>query len=227
MSIPFYVNPETVVREKAEFARKNIARGRPIVALEIQEGVLVVCENPSSHLRKIAELYDRIAFAGVGKYNEFESLRIAGVRLADMKGYSYHREDVTAKSLANAYAQTLGSVFTNDLKPFEVELMVAQVGESSGEPNEIYHVDYAGYVSDEHGFMAMGGEADELRERLERSFEEGLDTRRGLSLAVQALARDNASPRPKELEVALLASSGGRRRFQRFSSQELSGYLED
>ena len=225
MSIPFYVNPETVVREKAEFARKGIARGRAILALELVDGVLLVSENPSAHLRKIAELYDRIAFAGVGKYNEFEALRIAGVRLADMKGYSYHREDVTAKSLANAYAQTLGTVFTNDLKPYEVELLVAEVGESPGDPNEIYHVRYDGYVSDEHGFMAMGGQADDLRGHLEQRYEEGLGLREGLRVAVEALSSGDHAIGPSELEVALLSATGTRRRFRRLDGEELSELL--
>src|SRR2546423_1670909 len=134
VSLPFYVIPETAVREKAEFARRNVARGRAVLALEVTEGVLLVAENPSAHLRKIAELYDRVAFAGVGKYSEFDALRRAGIRMADLHGYSYHREDVSAKALANAYAQTLNAVFTNDLKPYEVEILVAQVGEFPDEP---------------------------------------------------------------------------------------------
>lgn len=225
MSIPFYVNPETAVREKAEFARKGIARGRAIVTLEVTGGVLMVSENRSAHLHKIAELYDRVAFAGVGRYNEFEALRIAGVRLADMRGYNYHREDVTAKSLANAYAQTLGSVFTNDFKPFEVEVMVAQVGEEPGEHNEIYHVRYDGYVSDEHGFMAMGGEADQLRERLDGAYEEGMSLEAGFGLAVSTLSGAERELGAADLEVALLASTGNRRRFRRLQGEELAALM--
>jgi proteasome alpha subunit len=186
---------------------------------------LLVSENPSDHLRKIAELYDRIAFAGVGKYNEFESLRIAGVRLADMKGYSYHREDVTAKSLANAYAQTLGSVFTNDLKPYEVEILVAEVGEAAGDGCEIYHIRYDGYVSDEHGFMVMGGEAEDLRGQLVERYEENLQLDGAVQLAVGVLAGDEGSLGAADLEVALVASSGERRRFRRLLEEDLAGLL--
>ena len=226
MSIPFYVNPETAVREKAEFARRNIARGRPIVAVEMADGVLLVSENASRHLRKISELYDRIAFAGVGKYTELEALRKAGVRLADMKGYAYHREDVTARSLANAYAETLTAVFTNDLKPYEVEIMVAQVGETAGEPNEMYHVDFAGFITDEHGYMAMGGEAEPLKERLAQSYEEGLALDAALDIAVSALAGPDRTLGAAELEVALLQSTGGRRRFRRLTGADLAALVE-
>src|SRR5690242_1493280 len=133
MSQPFYVSPEQVMKDRADYARKGIARGRSLVALECADGVLLVAENPSRTLYKISELYDRIAFAGVGKYNEFQSLKIGGVRLADLKGYQYSREDVTANGIANAYAQTLGQVFTHEMKPYEVEILVAQVGARSEE----------------------------------------------------------------------------------------------
>jgi len=225
MSLPFYVNPETATREKADFARRNIARGRPIVALEVTEGVLIVSENPSRHLRKIAEVYDRIAFAGVGKYTELEALRKAGVRLADMKGYSYHREDVTARSLANAYAETMAAVFTNDLKPYEVEIMVAQVGESVGEANEIYHVDFAGFITDEHRFMAMGGEAEALRERVAEAYRDDFDLNTGLRAAVEALGGPDRQVPQEELEAALLESAGGRRRFRRLTAPDLADAL--
>lgn len=216
MSVPFYVNPETVVREKAEFARRNIARGRAVIALELTDGVLIASENRSTHLRKTAELYDRIAFAGVGRFSEIDSLRIAGVRLADMRGYSYHREDVTARALANAYAQTLTTVFTNDFKPYEVEILVAQVGEAPGEPNEIYHLRFDGYVSDEHGYMVMGGEAEDISTRLAESYRDDLDLAGGIELVAQTLSSNAEEPLgPGDLEVSLLASSGGRRRFRR------------
>lgn len=226
MSLPFYVNPETVVREKAEFARRGIARGRALAALEVEEGVLIVSENPSRHLRKISELYDRLAFAGVGQYNEFESLRIAGVRLADMKGYAYHREDVTAKYLANAYAQTLRAIFTNDLKPYEVEILVAQVGESGGEPNEIYHVRFDGVLTDHRGFMVMGGEAEELQGRLQQAYEDGLTLVAGLKMAVEILSSEDRRLGSADLEVALLARDGARRRFRRLQAADLSELLQ-
>ena len=149
MPLPYYVSPEQMMKDKAEYARKGIARGRSLVALEYQDGVLLVAENPSTLLHKISEIYDRIAFAGVGKYNEFENLRIAGVRHADLKGYSYCREDVTAKALANAYSQALGNIFTEGLKPFEVEVLVVEVADGNNGRNEMYHVLYDGSIEDE------------------------------------------------------------------------------
>jgi proteasome alpha subunit len=157
--LPYYVSPEQMMKDKAEYARKGIARGRSIVTLEYRDGILLVAENPSSLLHKVSEIYDRIAFAGVGKYNEFENLRIAGIRHADVKGYSYSRGDVTAKALANAYSQALGNIFTQDIKPFEVEVLVAEVGDSNGSKSEIYHILYDGTIEDEHNYAAMGGQA--------------------------------------------------------------------
>ncbi|MGZ4691724.1 MAG: proteasome subunit alpha, partial [Acidimicrobiia bacterium] len=165
MSQPFYVSPEQVMKDRADYARKGIARGRSLVALECADGVLLVAENPSRTLFKISELYDRIAFAGVGKYNEFQSLKIGGVRLADLKGYQYSREDVTANGIANAYAQTLGQVFTHEMKPYEVEILVAQVGSEPDEPNELFHILYDGTVMDEEGFELGALDAAERASR--------------------------------------------------------------
>src|SRR5438093_553828 len=151
MPLPYYVSPEQIMKDKAEYARKGISRGRAIVAIEYSDGVLLVAENPSTLLHKVSEIYDRIAFAGVGKYNEFENLRVAGVRHADVKGYSYSRGDVSAKSLANAYSQALGNIFTQDIKPFEVEVLVVEVADANGAKNEIYHILYDGTIEDENG----------------------------------------------------------------------------
>src|SRR3954465_10416713 len=159
MNMPFYVSPEQLMKDRADFARKGISRGRSVAVLQYADGILFVSENPSAALHKISEIYDRIAFAAVGRYNEFENLRIAGVRLADMRGYSYDRRDVTGRALANAYAQTLGSIFIENQKPYEVEIVVAEVGSTPSE-DQIYRLTYDGSVADEQGFVAMGGQAD-------------------------------------------------------------------
>src|SRR6266404_6219763 len=169
MSMPFYVSPEQVMKDRADYARKGIARGRSLVALECAPGVLIVADNGSRTLSKISEIYDRVAFAAVGKYNEFQMLRVAGVRHADLKGYSYSREDVSAKELANAYAQTLGQVFTHEMKPYEVELLVAQVGDTAGN-DELFHILYDGTVQDEEGHTVLGGQADAIAQTLETRY---------------------------------------------------------
>ena len=170
MSIPFYVSPEQLTKDRAEFARKGIARGRPVLVASCAEGVLFVAENPSPSLHKIAEIHDRIGFAGVGKYHEFETLRVAGVRYADLRGYAYDRADVSARALAGAYAQTLGSTFAQESKPFEVEILLAQVGRAP-QQDEIYRVGYDGSVLDEPGYAVAGGAHDvlatALRDRLD------------------------------------------------------------
>src|SRR5512142_2013173 len=175
MNMPFYVSPEQVMKDRADYARKGIARGRSLVALECAPGVLIVADNPSRTLSKISEIYDRIAFAAVGKYNEFQMLRVAGVRHADMKGFSYSREDVSAKELANAYAQTLGQVFTHEMKPYEVELLVAEVGSEPGAPNAMYHILYDGVVMDEQDHAVLGGNAESIREALAQQFQPNLN----------------------------------------------------
>jgi proteasome alpha subunit len=159
VSMPFYVAPEQVMKDRADYARKNIARGRPLAAVRFAGGILICAENSSNNLHKVSEIYDRIAFAGVGRYNEFDSLRVAGVRAADLKGYSYSREDVDARGLANQYGQILNNIFTHELKPMEVEILVAEVG-AEGAPDALYHILYDGSVLDEQGFSVLGGEAE-------------------------------------------------------------------
>src|ERR671914_72493 len=183
MPMPFYVAPEQMMKDRHDYARKGIARGKPVVAVEYADGILFVADNPSATLHKVSELYDRIAFAGVGKYSEFENLRIAGVRMADLRGYSYGREDVTAKAVANAYSQVLSNIFTQEMKPYEVELLVAQVGERP-EENELFHILYDGSVTDEDGFVAMGGESQDLADRLGGGYSAGMSLADAVRLGV-------------------------------------------
>ena len=225
MPLPYYVSPEQMMKDKAEYARKGIARGRSLVALEYQDGILLVAENPSTLLHKISEIYDRIAFAGVGKYNEFENLRIAGVRHADLKGYSYCREDVTAKALANAYSQALGNIFTEGLKPFEVEVLVVEVTDAGGK-NEMYHVLYDGSIEDERNYAAMGGQAEEIRRFLKEHYREGIPVAEAVRLGIRALTvTQNKTLTERDLEVAVLDRKRERRKFRRLSNGELRAVL--
>jgi proteasome alpha subunit len=227
MPLPYYVSPEQMMKDKAEYARKGISRGRSIVALEYQDGILLVAENPSTLLHKISEIYDRIAFAGVGKYNEFENLRIAGIRHADVKGYSYSRGDVTAKALANAYSQALGNIFTQDIKPFEVEVLVAEVAHGNGTRSEMYHILYDGTIEDERNFAAMGGQADDIRRFLRDNYRENLLLAEALQLGVRALTvTQNKSLSEKDLEVAVLDRTRPRRTFRRISAEQLGSLLD-
>ena len=225
MSVPFYVSPEQIMKDKADYARKGIARGRSVVVLQYDGGILFVAENPSRSLHKISEIYDRIGFAAVGKYNEFENLRVAGVRLADMRGYAYDRRDVTGRSLANAYAQTLGAIFTETAKPYEVELVVAEVGQEA-DLDEIYRLTFDGSVADEHGYVAMGGQADEVAEALGASWRSGMSLDEAVRTAVAALGATTAvPPGPEQLEAAILERSRPRRTFRRLSAERLAGIL--
>jgi proteasome alpha subunit len=227
MPLPYYVSPEQMMKDKAEYARKGIARGRSIVTLEYGEGILLLAENPSSLLHKISEVYDRIAFAGVGKYNEFENLRIAGIRHADVRGYSYSRGDVTARALANAYSQALGNIFTQDIKPFEVEVLVAEVADGNhGSKNEIYHILYDGTIEDEHNYAAMGGQSDEIRRFLKDHYKEGLSLTDAVQLAVRALnVTQNKTLTAKDLEVGVLDRGKPRRKFRRLAGEALTQLL--
>ncbi len=226
MPLPYYVSPEQMMKDKAEYARKGIARGRSMIALEYEDGILLVAENPSTLLHKISEIYDRIAFAGVGKYNEFENLRIAGVRHADVKGYSYCREDVTAKALANAYSQALGNIFTEGIKPFEVEVLVVEVGEGANGKNEMYHILYDGTIEDELQYAAMGGQADEIRRFLKDHYRDAMPLADAVHLGVRALTvTQNKTLTERDLEVAILDRRRERRKFRRIPDAELRTLL--
>jgi proteasome alpha subunit len=224
MTMPFYVSPEQVMKDRADYARKGIARGRSLVAATYDDGILICAENPSRRLRKISEIYDRIAFAGVGKYNEFDQLRIAGIRAADLKGYAYSREDVDARSLANNYAQILGQIFTHEMKPMEVEILVAEVG-TTPEQDRLFHLLYDGTVVDESRFTVLGGEAEAIAERLRQGYTDGLDQQSVLRASTAALAGPDRSLPAGELEVAVLSRSQERRAFRRLDEEELAGLL--
>lgn len=224
MSMPFYVAPEQVMKDRADYARKGIARGRSLVATQFAGGIAIVAENPSTTLRKVSEIYDRIAFAGVGKYNEFDQLRIAGVRAADLKGFSYSREDVDARSLGNQYAQILGQVFTHEMKPMEVEILVAEVGVIP-EQDQFFHILYDGTVMDEDRFTVLGGDADAIATRLEESWQPALDLEAVLAVAVRALAGPDRTLSASDLEVAVLDREAERRAFRRIERSELPTLL--
>ena len=224
MTSPFYVAPEQVMKDRADYARKGIARGRSLCAVTYADGILICAENSSSTLRKVSEIYDRIAFAGVGKYNEFDQLRVAGVRAADLKGYSFSREDVDARSLANQYAQMLGQIFTHEMKPMEVEILVAEIGDTASQ-DELFHILYDGSIVDEDRFSVLGGEADAITARLEESFADAMDLATALRAAVSALAGPDRAVTGAELEVAVLARSNGRRKFQRIEGTALEELL--
>src|SRR5690606_19411439 len=222
--------PEQLMKDRADFARKGIARGRSVVVLAYAGGIAFATENPSRALHKISEIYDRIGFAAVGKYNEYENLRVAGVRYADMRGYSYDRSDVTARGLANAYAQTLGTVFITESKPLEVEIVVAEVGARPAD-DQIYRLTYDGTVADEHGFVVMGGQAEQLGRKVKEGWREDLSLGEALRLAVAALGSgEGGTPRTIEatqLEVAVLERDRPRRAFRRRTGQVLADLAAD
>ncbi len=225
MTMPFYVSPEQVMKDRADYARKGIARGRSLVALVCAPGILIVADNGSRTLSKISEIYDRVAFAAVGKYNEFQMLRVAGVRHADLKGYSYSREDVSAKELANAYAQTLGQVFTHEMKPYEVELLVAEVGRADDDHAEMYHLFYDGVVMDEQRYAVLGGQAEQITEALASQYSDGMDLAAALQLGARVLGTGDESLKADQLEVALLERARPRRAFRRIKNTELESLL--
>ena len=221
-----YVPPEQLMKDRSEYAQKGIARGKSVVGIEYADGILFLAENPSATLHKISEIYDRIAFAGVGKYSEFEDLRIAGIRLADLRGYAYGREDVTARDLANAYSQSLSTIFTQQMKPYEVEILVGEVGEEPG-GNAIYRIKFDGSITDEHGSVAMGGKADALATRLREVYAEGWDLATAVREGVRALsAVEEREIPPRDIEAAVLDRTlRGRRKFRRLTDQEIATIL--
>ncbi len=228
MTIPYYVSPEQVIADKAEFASKGIKRGKSVIVMSAESGVLFVADNPSRALHKIGEIYDRIGFAAVGKYNEFESLRVAGIRLADMRGFSYDRSDVTVRTIANAYAQTLGSIFIEASKPYEVEIAVAEVG-ANQESDQLYRISFDGSVHDETGYICMGGEFEKIAEAVKAEYREGMSNQEALALALSVLTVEPESTKdapavksPLGLEVALLDRTRSHRTFIRFNSNRIA-----
>ena len=225
MAFPYYVSPEQMMQDKAEYARKGIAKGRSIIAVEYEDGILMVADNPSASLNKISEIYDTIAFSGAGKYSEFENLRKAGIRHADLKGFLYSREDVTAKSLANAYSQTLGTIFSQEMKPLEVEIAVVAVGEP-GKPNEIYRISFDGSIIDEQGFAAIGGRSEAVTLFLKDRYRERLTLRDALRLCADALENTTSQKvKSQNLEVAVLDRNRLGRKFHRLMQEEIEGFV--
>jgi proteasome alpha subunit len=229
--MPFYVSPEQVTREKADYVRKRITQIRSGVVLSCEDGILFVAPNPYRALRKFSELYDRIAFAAVGRYNEFETLRKAGVRYADATGFQYDRRDVTARGLADWYAQLLGSLFTDSPKPYEVEIVVAEVGKTS-EDDQIYRIIFDGSVAEEHGFVVMGGQADKVADVIKERYSPDMSLAEAMRLAIASLAGEveNSGPEPMnadQLEAAILDRSRTRRAFRRLTGQRLEALLAE
>ncbi|MCZ2828947.1 proteasome subunit alpha [Modestobacter sp. VKM Ac-2986] len=236
MTMPYYASAEQVMRDRSEYARKGISRGRSVAVLTYADGVLFIAENPSSTLHKVSELYDRIGFAAVGRYSEFESLRVAGIRLADVRGYSYNRRDVTGRVIANAYAQTLGAVFTEQMKPYEVELCVAEVGDTAA-ADQLYRLTFDGSIVDEPEFVVMGGQAETVTGHLRQHFTPGMDLAQALRVGVRALSA--VSPvtaangggheqlPAEQLEVAVLDRRRPKRTFRRVVGAALTALLTD
>ncbi len=234
MSFPYFISPEQAMRERSELARKGIARGRSVVALAYAGGVLFVAENPSRSLQKVSELYDRVGFAAVGRFNEFDNLRRGGIQFADTRGYAYDRRDVTGRQLANVYAQTLGTIFTEQAKPYEVELCVAEVAHyGETKPPELYRITYDGSIADEPHFVVMGGTTEPIATALKDSYTENANLADAVRIAVDALqaGRTNGGDEPSlgvsMLEVAILDASRPRRAFRRITGRALEALLPE
>ncbi len=226
MSMPFYVSPEQMMKDRADYARKGIARGRALIAVQTPSCIVIVAENPSTTLRKVSEIYDRIAFAGVGKYNEFDQLRVAGVRAAELRGYQYSRNDVDARSLANQYAQVLGDVFsTMGPKPLEVELLVVEVADTPTN-DRLFHILYDGTLLDERRFCVLGGDAEGISKRMEASYRDDLSLEAAIKIAVAALTGSERTLDPADLEVATLTRNGKRRAFSRVDDAAVASALK-
>jgi proteasome alpha subunit len=231
VSMPFgYVSPAQAMRDKAEYARQGIARGRSCVTLQYDGGILLMAPNPSSALHKISEIYDRIAFAAVGRYNEYENLRKAGITYADITGYQFDRHDVTARGIANYYAQNLGTIFTENLKPFEVEIVVAEVG-TRPEADQIYRITFDGSVTDEPGFVAFGGQADQVSAALKERYSAGMSLTEAFAAALGALTATSNGERTElaatQMEVAILDRTRDHRAFRRIREARLEELIAE
>jgi proteasome alpha subunit len=233
--MPFYVSPEQSVKDKADYARKNITRARSGVVIDYDGGILFVSPNPSRALHKFSEMYDRIAFAAAGRFHEFERLRQAGVRYADLTGYQYDRQDVTARGLANWYGQVLGTIFIESTKPLEVEICVAEVGETP-EDDEVYRITFDGTVTEERHYLVIGGQADQVATIVKERYSQGATLAGAMAVGIAALAgQGNGGGERTEitassLEVAVLDRSRSRtshRIFRRLTGARLEALLAE
>lgn len=224
MSMPYYVAPEQAMKDRADYAQKGIARGRSLIASVYDQGIVLLAENPSKNLHKISEIYDRIAFAGVGKFNEYDQLRVAGVRHADLKGFQFSRSDVDARSLTNLYAQYLGNAFTHDMKPLEVEILVAELGDT-GRPTQLFQVAYEGTITDEGSWAVLGGDAETIRATFQTLFNDTWDLDAAVKACAKALSGSERVLGADALEAAILSDGNGRRTFSRLEDSRLSSLL--
>lgn len=227
MAIPFYVAPEQLVQDKVEYCRKGIAKSKTLVVLEFADGLLLTGENPSATLNKIGEIYDRIAFAGAGRYSEFENLRKAAIRYADLKGYAYSRDDVTAKSLANAFSQLISDIFTQQMKPLEVEILVVEVARAGDSGSRIFHILYDGSITDKQNFAAIGGQTKEVESYLSTNYHKDMSLADALKLSRDTIAHvEKRSITPDNLEVAMLEAKVPERAFRRLFKEEVVKHLQ-
>ena len=173
MPLPYYVSPEQMMKDKAEYARKGIARGRSIVTLEYQRGHPAggrePLQPPAQGLRDLRP--DRLR--GVGKYNEFENLRIAGIRHADVKGYSYSRGDVDGQGAGQRLLPGAGQHLHPGHQALRGRGAGGRGGDDNGSKSEIYHILYDGTIEDEKNYAAMGGQAEEIRRFLKDHYQSG------------------------------------------------------
>ncbi|MBB4905697.1 proteasome subunit alpha [Actinophytocola algeriensis] len=226
MTMPLYASPEQLMRDRSEYARKGIARGRSVVALKYSGGVLFVAENPSATLHKVSEIYDRIGFAATGRYSEYDGLRRGGIRHVDLWGLANDPRDVSARQLANVYAQTLASVFSDQLKPFEVELCVAEVGATAA-GDQLYRLTYDGSIVDEPSYLVMGGQTEPISNKMKETYEEDMSLEAALAFAVAALSAGvtNGDNGIGKLEVAVLDRGRPKRAFRRIEGAALTALL--
>ncbi|HEX6361173.1 proteasome subunit alpha [Actinophytocola sp.] len=231
MTMPLYASPEQLMRDRSEYARKGIARGRSVVALKYAGGVLFVADNPSATLHKVSEIYHRIGFAATGRYSEFDGLRRGGIRHVDLWGLANDPRDVSARLLVNVYAQTLASVFADQLKPYEVELCIGEVG-ATPEADRLYRLTYDGSIVDEPSYLVMGGQTEPVSNKMKETYEEGMSLEAALGFAVAALsagsagsASGNGDNGVGKLEVAVLDRARPKRAFRRIEGAALTALL--
>jgi proteasome alpha subunit len=234
MPTPYYVSPEQIMQEKEDFARKGIEKAKEVIALEYQDGIVMVAENPLATVFKISEIYDRITLAATGLYPDYEALRVAGIQAAEVKGFTYNREDVTAKWLTNVYSQHIGAIHRQaDAKPLEIELLLCEIREDASSSNRIYHLSFDGTFWEDNRYAVIGGRAEKITANLEDKYTEGLDLNGAVKLAVkvfETLEAEVGNEHPYEItadtiEAAVLDETRNRRKFRRLLPDELNEIL--
>ncbi len=149
---------QQTLRQKADYVLDRLREGSPVVGISAQEGVLLCTVRRSQ--RKIFEIYDRLAFAGLGNPSDLEAVRQLAVDFAHAEGFQRSPQDVSIQRVVGfAVSPALKRHFSDPLRlPLVLCGLFAQVGDASGD-DLFYILNYDGEFSLVKHYAAVAGAA--------------------------------------------------------------------